>query len=155
MKKTNLVPTYIPVDNTAFVSSKAACWILKRKTKWEWPPTGLLTTRYLNSLAVEHGIPVISANAHRALDDVMMVIQIIRLYDFESEIRPYWEAERKLLSAKFRKDDFRARAVVKRFGFRWNRDVRQWEKEVRDFNGEIETVRAKLNSIADLKVKVA
>ncbi len=116
-------------------------------------PEGI--SRKLTYLAVEHGIPVISANAHRALDDVMMVIQIIRQYDFDSEIVPYWEAERKLLSAKFRKDDFKARAVVKRFGFRWNRDCRQWEKEVRDFNGEIESVQAKLNSIADLKVKVA
>ena len=114
-------------------------------------PEGI--SKKLTYLAVEHGIPVIAANAHRALDDVMLLIQIIRQHDF-SQIIQYSEAKSKRLVARFQKKDFKARAVVKRFGFRWNRDFQQWEKTVRDYNGTVEAIEKQLGSIADVKLKI-
>lgn len=128
---------------------RAKAWL---DSVWDVPyPEGI--SRKLTYLAVEHGIPVLAANAHRALNDAMLVVQVLRHYNWQEQIRPYWMSRTVTLVARFPKKDIQARVVVKRFGFRWNGKQQQWEKPLRDYGGQVDSIRSQLKSIAGVTVR--
>ena len=87
-----------------------------------------MTCRRLQHLALEHG--VVARKAHTALDDVIVMLEVVAKYDIQEIIK---RAKSQLVTVVglVSYDD---NHLVKARRFRWNPDLKRWEKQVKEFD---------------------
>lgn len=98
-----------------------------------------IKTRSLPYLAVEHGF--MNPFAHRALFDVMAMIEITASYDFEIVLK-YANSPTMWIQAVVSYDD---RQLAKDLYFRWDPINKFWVKQIKEFNLEYEEGKAVFN----------
>ncbi len=87
-----------------------------------------IQTRKLTYLAAEHGI--LNSNAHRALFDVIVMLNVLKHYAFEDVIERAKSPSVQVVA----KVSFDEKDKAKKLGFRWNRDDKIWFKEFKEID---------------------
>jgi DNA polymerase-3 subunit epsilon len=96
-----------------------------------------ITTRKLTHLACEHGF--LNPFPHRALPDVLTMIQVMSKYDCE-EIVKYAQTPNLRIKAGV---SFENKDLAKERGYRYDGDTKSWYKEIKEFQLEKEIKEAK------------
>lgn len=119
---------YIAAHNAnfekAFLGNLGKPWI---DTATDVPYPAEVTTRKLTHLAAEHGVYV--RGAHRALEDVGTMLEVISQYNCE-EIKRFADSPTVLVQAQVTFDE---RELAKARGYRWNPDKKMWWKALKEF----------------------
>ncbi len=87
-----------------------------------------IQTRKLSYLAAEHGI--LNTNAHRALFDVMAMLNVLKNYSIEEVV----DRSNSPLVQVIAKVSFAEKDKAKNLGFRWNKDDKTWFKEFKEMD---------------------
>ena len=92
----------------------------------EYPES--IQTRKLTYLAAEHGI--INGNAHRALFDVMTMLNVLKKYPIQDVVERSKSPSVQVVA----KVSFSEKDKAKKLGFRWNGDDKIWFKEFKQMD---------------------
>ncbi len=132
-----------------FLESQCRRWGFRQPTPKPWIDTAVdvpypekMKTRKLTHLAAEHGF--INPFAHRALFDVLTMLKILSLYDFQSVLALSQEPSIVLqaIGEKPWLDDGRSNQAIKENGYRWEGKTKQWLKTIKKSQLEKELARA-------------
>lgn len=128
---------YLVAHNAAFEKSflgeNLGSWI---DTATDIPYPDRITTRKLTHLCAEHGVWI--RGAHRALNDVRAMLELMTMYDYK-EIERYALSPSVVVRADVSYDN---REKAKARGYRWDVEKKIWVKPLKQFQVEEERAGA-------------
>ncbi len=117
-------PFYTLASNLAVGKVVDKPWI-DTSTDLPYPPE--IQTRKLTHLAAEHKF--INPFPHRAITDVLTMLNILSMYDINKVIEYSKAVNIKIMAGV----TFETKDKASSRGYRWNASSKQWEKTIKDF----------------------